>query len=222
MVASLQSCVCCCVSSSLYLWVLKWCESLLRDHERSTFHNCDTRGEREKSDPARVGYFLPPQTIRPGPSCAGQRAQCVSQDVAWSRLIWTVLVFNCLHKTDGCRVTYGSISQIWTENWGRRQMGEAERQTGVQQVVRWAGERADWPVKTWPVRSSSCKTPNSVSADRKDGERGRLHRTETYFYKNTTQNRVYSCEEHHTDFTCFYQFPYKRLETECLRLQITD
>ena len=45
------------------------------------FRNCDA--VREKSpDPACAGYFLPPQTIRTGPSHAGQCAQCVSQDVA--------------------------------------------------------------------------------------------------------------------------------------------
>ena len=73
-------------------------------------------------------------------------------DVAWSSLIWTVLVFNCLRKTDGCRVTYGSISQTYGEKLGARQMlGWGDRR--VRQVVHWAGGWGRWTCKNamWPV-----------------------------------------------------------------------
>lgn len=129
--------VCLLITASIHVSVLVWVISGIFGEDGS-FRDSDTVWEKVHSS---LGWFFTAPTKRPYWAHLTLVEELSMSDVAWSSLIWTVLVFNCLHKTDGCWVTYSSIRKrkIWEGGGG------GDRQ--LWQVVQWTSGSGGWPVK---------------------------------------------------------------------------
>lgn len=110
--------VCLFITASIHISILVWVISGIFGEDGS-FRVSDTVWEKVQSS---LGWFFTTPTKRPYWAHLTLVEELSMSDVAWSSLIWTVLVFNCLHKTDGCWVTYSSIRKrkIWEGEVGRR------------------------------------------------------------------------------------------------------
>lgn len=84
-----------------------------------------------RPNPFRIVFFfyLGRKRAITQPVCTARES-----DIAWSGLIGSALVFNCLLKTDGCWVTYSSIAHIQKEKLRGRHRWRCGGTDGVPEV----------------------------------------------------------------------------------------